>query len=47
MNEKFELKHLISLAKEFCIKETQYRNKELYGVTDGKAVLQENFNENI
>ena len=38
MKEKLEINHLVSLAKEFCIKETQYKNNELYGVTDGKAV---------
>jgi len=38
MKEKLQISHLINLAKAFCIKETQYKNKELYGVTDGKAV---------
>jgi len=38
MKEKLKIEHLIHLAKEFCIKETTYKNKELYGVTDGKAV---------
>jgi len=38
MKEKLQINHLINLAKDFCIKETQYKNKELYGVTDGKAV---------
>jgi len=38
MKKKLEISHLIELAKDFCIKETQYKNTELYGVTDGKAV---------
>jgi hypothetical protein len=32
------IKDLISSANAFCEKETKYKNKELYGVTDGKAV---------
>ncbi len=38
MKKKLEISHLIELAKDFCIKEAQYKNTELYGVTDGKAV---------
>ncbi len=36
--KKLTIKDLIKSAKEFCQQETQYANKELYGVTDGKAV---------
>jgi len=32
------IKDLISSAKEFCKQETKYENKELFGITDGKAV---------
>ena len=32
------IRHLISSANEFCKQETKYENKELFGVTDGKAV---------
>ena len=32
------IKDLINLAKDFCENETKYENKELFGVTDGKAV---------
>ena len=32
------IKDLISSANEFCKQETKYENKELFGVTDGKAV---------
>lgn len=32
------IKDLISSANKFCKQETKYENKELFGVTDGKAV---------
>ena len=32
------IKYLINSANEFCKQETKYANKELFGVTDGKAV---------
>lgn len=35
---KLTIKELINSAKEFCEQETKYKNKELFGVTDGKAV---------
>ena len=39
MNKKnLTIKNLISSANEFCKQETKYKNKELFGVTDGKAV---------
>ncbi len=39
MNKKnLTIKDLINSANEFCKQETMYKNKELYGVTDGKAV---------
>jgi YesN/AraC family two-component response regulator len=36
--KKLTIKELISSAKEFCKQETKYENRELFGVTDGKAV---------
>ena len=36
--KKLTIKKLISSANEFCEQETKYENKELFGVTDGKAV---------
>lgn len=36
--KKLTIKDLISSANEFCELETKYKNKELFGVTDGKAV---------
>ena len=38
MKKKLTIKELINSAKEFCKQETKYENKELFGVTDGKAV---------
>lgn len=38
MKPSLEIDDLIRLAKEFCLKETRYKNKELFGITDGKAV---------
>jgi len=36
--QKLTIESLISLAKEFCEQESRTPNKELFGVTDGKAV---------
>ena len=36
--KKLTIKDLISSANVFCVQETRYENKELFGVTDGKAV---------
>jgi len=36
--KKLTIKDLIRSANEFCKQETRYENKELFGVTDGKAV---------
>jgi hypothetical protein len=38
MKEKLTIKKLISEAELFCRKESKFQNKDLYGVTDGKAV---------
>ncbi len=38
MNPKLTIKALKVTAKEFCELESKYQNRELYGVTDGKAV---------
>ena len=36
--KELTIKDLICSANAFCEKETKYKNKELFGVTDGKAV---------
>ncbi|MCO5269314.1 MAG: hypothetical protein M9897_10520 [Brumimicrobium sp.] len=36
--EKLTIKRLIEEANNFCISESKHKNKELYGITDGKAV---------
>lgn len=36
--KELTIKDLISSADAFCKQETKYKNKELFGVTDGKAV---------
>ena len=36
--KELTINDLISSANAFCEKETKYKNKELFGVTDGKAV---------
>lgn len=38
MKEKLTIELLQNAAKEFCKQESTYNNKDLYGVTDGKAV---------
>ena len=38
MKQELTLDLLKNAAKEFCEKESTFRNKDLYGVTDGKAV---------
>lgn len=38
MKEKLTIKKLIEEAHNFCVAESIHKNKELYGVTDGKAV---------
>lgn len=38
MKQKLTIKNLIKEAQLFCIKESKFKHKELYGVTDGKAV---------
>lgn len=38
MKEKLTIKKLIEEAYTFCVAESKHKNKELYGVTDGKAV---------
>ena len=38
MKENLTIKKLIEEAQEFCVIESKYKNKELFGVTDGKAV---------
>ncbi len=36
--KELTIKDLISSANTFCAQETKYKNKELFGITDGKAV---------
>ena len=36
--KKLTIKDLINSANDFCEQETKFENKELFGVTDGKAV---------
>lgn len=38
MKEKLTVEKLIKEAKDFCIRESEFQNKDLFGVTDGKAV---------
>lgn len=38
MKQQLTIGKLIEEAEQFCITESAYQNKELYGVTDGKAV---------
>ncbi len=38
MKKKLTIDLLIKSAKEFCELESIHKNKELYGITDGKAV---------
>lgn len=38
MKPKLTIETLIKEAKAFCERESNFGNKELFGVTDGKAV---------
>ncbi|MGB0985321.1 MAG: restriction endonuclease, partial [Saprospiraceae bacterium] len=38
MRSKLTIKRLKEAAKQFCELESAFKNKELFGVTDGKAV---------
>jgi len=38
MKQKLTIKALINAAKEFCKAESKFKNQELFGITDGKAV---------
>ena len=38
MKEKLTTERLVEEARNFCAAESKNKNKELYGVTDGKAV---------
>lgn len=47
---KLTIPNLISSAKKFCVQESKYENKDLFGVTDGKAVgtyIEQKFKEFI
>jgi hypothetical protein len=38
MKKKLTIRTLIEKANEFCVNETKFQNKDLFGITDGKAV---------
>ena len=38
MQEKLIKENLIKEAQLFCVEQSKFQHKELYGVTDGKAV---------
>jgi hypothetical protein len=38
MKQNLTIEHVIIEAKAFCIAQSNTLNKELFGVTDGKAV---------
>jgi hypothetical protein len=38
MKKKLTIKKLIKEAQEFCLAQSKFQHKELFGVTDGKAV---------
>jgi len=38
MKKKLTIKNLIEEAHEFCLTQSKFKHKELFGVTDGKAV---------
>jgi hypothetical protein len=38
MKQKLTIITLIKEAQLFCVNESKFQHKELYGVTDGKAV---------
>jgi len=38
MKKQLEIESLVLAAEKFCKKESKHNNKELYGVTDGKAI---------
>ena len=38
MKEKLIKENLIKEAQLFCVEQSKFQHKELYGVTDGKAV---------
>jgi len=38
LNRNFNTKNLIKEAQEFCLAQSKFQHKELFGVTDGKAV---------
>lgn len=38
IKEKITIEKLIEEAQQFCVEESKFQHRELYGVTDGKAV---------
>ncbi len=50
MKKKLTIEDLIAEAKTFCEKESKFDNKDLFGVTDGKAVgtfIEHKFTEHL
>jgi len=50
MKKKLTIEKLIAEAKVFCVSESEIRNKDLFGVTDGKAVgthIEHKFQEHL
>jgi len=50
MKEKLTIKKLKAEAKAFCIAESKIKNKDLFGITDGKAVgthIEHKFQEHL
>lgn len=50
MKSELTIKKLIEEAHKFCVNESKFKNKELYGVTDGKAVgtyIEQKFKDHI
>jgi len=38
MKQKLTIQDLIKEARIFCVEQSKYQHKEIFGVTDGKAV---------
>ena len=50
MKEKLTINQLKAEAKVFCIAESKIKNKDLFGITDGKAVgthIEHKFQEHL
>jgi hypothetical protein len=50
MKQKLTIKHLLKEAQIFCAEQSKFQHKELFGVTDGKAVgtlIEQEFQKNL